>query len=70
MKKISNSFISFIFLLGVFAIITLPVYLIIATGVMKESLPYWYFIINIVLSGLSLLFIVMLFLASIFDKKE
>lgn len=70
MKKISNTLMMFIMMFGLLANISMPIYLIIATSSLKEILPYWFIIINFILSGLMLVFIMMLFFAFIFDDNK
>lgn len=70
MKKISNTLMIFIMMFGLLANISMPVYLTISTLYLKDILPLWFSIVNFILSGLILIFIIMLFFAFIFDDNK
>lgn len=70
MKKVSNILIMFIMMFGLLANISMPIYLIVATSSLKEILPHWFIIVNLILSGLMLIFIIMLFFAFIFNDRK
>lgn len=70
MKKISETIMAFLMILGLIAAVSLPIYLIISTACLKADLPQWFIIINIILSAFTILLIAFLFIASLFDKEK
>lgn len=70
MKKISNTLMMFIMMFGLLANISMPIYLMISTSCLKDILPSWFIVINFILAGLMLIFIIMLFFVFIFDDNK
>ena len=70
MKRISNTLMMFIMMFGLLANISMPIYLMISTSCLKDILPSWFIIVNFILAGLMLIFIIMLFFVFIFDDNK
>lgn len=70
MKKISSTLMMFIMMFGLLANISMPIYLMISTSCLKDILPPWFIVINFILAGLMLIFIIMLFFVFIFDDNK
>lgn len=69
MKKIIDKIILLIVLLGLLAVVALPIYLIIATAKLNNILPQWFIITNFVFSAL-ICGIVILFIFLSFTKDK
>ena len=70
MKRISNTLMMFIMMFGLLANISMPIYLMISTSCLKDILPSWFIVVNFILAGLMLIFIIMLFFVFIFDDNK
>ncbi len=70
MKKISNTLLALLMMIGLLATLITPIYLMITTSCLKDILPQWFIIINFILSLFMLLLIAALFLMFIFDDNK
>lgn len=70
MKKISNTLITLLMMIGLLATLITPIYLMITTSCLKDILPQWFIIINFILSLFMLVLIAALFLMFIFDDNK
>lgn len=70
MKKISNTLVALLMMIGLLATLITPIYLMITTSCLKDILPQWFIIINFILSLFMLVLIAALFLMFIFDDNK
>lgn len=70
MKKISNTLVTLLMMIGLLATLIAPIYLMITTSCLKDILPQWFIIINFILSLFMLVLIAALFLMFIFDDNK
>lgn len=70
MKKISNTLLALLMMIGLLATLITPIYLMITTSCLKDILPQWFIIINFILSIFMLVLIAALFLMFIFDDNK
>ena len=70
MKKISNTLLALLMMIGLLATLITPIYLMITTSCLKDILPQWFIIINFILSLFMLVLIAALFLMFIFDDNK
>lgn len=70
MKSLSKNLILVLFMIGLLSAIAMPIYLMISTACIKDALPQWFILTNFILSSLMLIFIGIMFLASLFDKDD
>ena len=70
MKKISNTLMLLLMMIGLLATLVTPIYLMITTTCLKDNLPQWFIVTNFILSIFMLVLIVSLFLMFIFEADE
>ena len=70
MKKISNTLVALLMMIGLLATLITPIYLMITTSCLKDILPQWFIIIKFILSLFMLVLIAALFLMFIFDANK
>lgn len=70
MKKISNTLVALLMMIGLLATLITPIYLMITTSCLKDILPQWFIVINFILSLFMLVLIAALFLMFIFDDNK
>ena len=70
MKKISNTLRLLLMMIGLLATLVTPIYLMITTTCLKDTLPQWFIVTNFILSIFMLVLIVSLFLMFIFEADE
>lgn len=70
MKKISNTLVALLMMIGLLATLIAPIYLMITTSCLKDILPQWFIVINFILSIFMLVLIAALFLMFIFDDNK
>lgn len=70
MKRITDKITIFIILLGLLAMVCMPIYMLISTFCLKEILPDWFMITNLVLSILVIIIIAMFIYVAATDKSN
>ena len=70
MKKGLKLFIAIFGILGIFAMAVTPIYLLIESYLLRETLPQGYIIINLILSGLIIISVFVIITLWISDEKK
>ena len=68
--KLLYLLVAIIAVIGIISMVITPIFLFISSLILKNSLPQWYLVINIVLSGLDMIGILLVLCVWLFDDNR
>ena len=68
--KLLYLLVAIIAIIGIISMVITPIFLFISSLILKNSLPQWYLIMNIVLSGLDMIGILLVICIWLFDDNK